>query len=266
MSAPKIIDSVLLNLLNIDDENVRLLTKQKIIPLTLEEFKGVTIMDDNIRNLNTVVWDEETGKVKSWHFGTMEMVVESWDDNGIVTRSDVGQLVRRDYFTTTGALWRTTIADNHDNCFEQTLIEFNDDGVVKAETITHIETYNDSLDPEKVDIRLIKGGSSTEHYRIVRNLQTHRTDSEGNVIEEYIYDEDDKLVAVDNGYHRTTFEYDEFDNVIKITKAIIAEHQDDLDETTEIKIVYGDRWPGQIELIEIEGQIIFSTVRFWMGK
>lgn len=266
MSSIKTITEVVLRLINIEEENIRLLSSQKLIPLPFEEFVGITLMDDNIRNLQTIEWDEETGRLKSWHHGTMEMVIDKWDENGIETLSDLGKLKRRDYFTPLGALYKTTIEDLHGNCFEQNLVEFDKDGIVKAETITHLETYNDSLDPEVVDIRLIKGNSSKETYRIIDGKQTARLDSEGNVIEEYIYNDKGLLVEVKNDYHRTVFEYDEFDNTSKITKEIIADHNEDLDEVTEIKYTYGERWSGQIETIEIGGQIIFSSLRYWMTK
>ncbi|QNI21276.1 hypothetical protein [Vibrio phage vB_pir03] len=263
-----IISEKTLNLAGVESENVRLLVTQGIIPCPKEDFMGVSVEDENMRNVHTFEYNEDDS-IKAWYYGNLRLEVVSDDANGIVTKTEMTGVVRNDYFTASGALYKTTITDNHGNEMIQTEVEFNEAGVVTKETMGSVKVERREVeDGEEFDPVLVQQGLSSETYVIGDDGRpARRLDSDNNVIESYTYDEAGLLVKSETDYHETTFSYDEYGNVKEIIKELKVERgQDTQADVTEVMTRYFPDVPGRIRDISIAGRIIFDAEGYWAMK
>lgn len=274
----RMVTEAVLNLIGLDSENVTLLAEQKIIPCTTDEFIGVTIQDENMRNYHTLEWDEND-RPASWYFGDMKMTVISYDPvDGWVTESSAGtNLGRRDKFTINGAMYWTEIFHG-DEVVPIFSVEFNEHGVPVKVTQRHVsvEALPEHTD-EEPRLKLIKGHDSTEINKVdpTGKLILERTDVDGNVLETFSYDEHNRIKHITNGINNTEFDYNEHGHVVCVTSYIegdgvaklkLDNSDEDQREISNVDIEYSQTVPGRIETVSVGRQIIMSFTKYWMEK
>ncbi|CAH0447957.1 hypothetical protein SM033_00133 [Vibrio phage vB_VpaM_sm033] len=272
----RMVTEAVLNLIGLDPENVSLLAEQKIIPCTVEEFRGITIQDENFRNFNTLEWNEDD-TVKSWYFGDMLMSVTSYDkETGWVTESPAGtNLGRRDKFTTAGAQYYTEIYTDKETVaiFK---VEFNEHGVPVEIARRHVNVERIGGSDDEPELKLNAGHQSVEYNKLDKTGKfiLRRVDAEGEVLETFEYDEDDRIKHITNGINHTEFEYTEYGHVKCVTSWISGEgvlemktqETDDQREISNVSIEYNLEIPGRIETVSVGRDIIMSFTSYWRNK